>query len=89
MLRTRTALPDPDARGKRLSISEAFVPADEPVTVIGTPRRGRASGSGTIDRAETALQKRVSGCGIFGGMLLLGGQSIAFALSSASLSALL
>lgn len=44
-------LPDPDARGHRLRCFETYVPADEPVTVVGTPHQGEAPGTLVVDEA--------------------------------------
>ena len=44
-------LPDPDDRERPLRFLETFVPAEEPVTVVGTPRRGEAPGVLVVDEA--------------------------------------
>lgn len=113
-------LPAPDEREETLRLTESYVPADEPVTVVGTPRQGaepgrlvideappddllgtHADGStagdagpeavlvrGDADGAERRLRKRVVWLGCAGTAMALGGQALAFRLSSASLGAL-
>lgn len=50
-LREHPDLPDPDDREHRLRFLETYVPADEPVTVVGTPRQGEAPGTLVVDEA--------------------------------------
>lgn len=50
-MRRREDLPDPDARETRLRIIETVVPADESVTVIGTPQQGERPGDVTFEEA--------------------------------------
>jgi hypothetical protein len=45
------ALPDPDDREQPLRFLETFVPAEEPVTVVGTPRQGGKPGTLVVDEA--------------------------------------
>ena len=45
------ALPDPDDREQPLRFLETFVPAEEPVTVVGTPRQGGEPGTLVVDEA--------------------------------------
>ena len=45
------ALPDPEDRERPLRFLETFVPAEEPVTVVGTPRQGEAPGALVVDEA--------------------------------------
>lgn len=112
-------LPAPDEREKTLKFRETYVPADEPVTVIGTPRLGESPGQYVIDeappdrlfethadhstsegddpeailvrgdaeRAGTMLRKRVRWLGIGGLVMIVGGQLVAFGLSSATVAA--
>lgn len=42
-------LPAPDERAETLRVVESYVPADEPVTVVGTPRQGAEPGRVVID----------------------------------------
>lgn len=44
-------LPDPGERESTLRAIETYVPADEPVTVVGVPRQGEFPGRYLIDRA--------------------------------------
>ncbi|MCU4800989.1 hypothetical protein OB920_11470 [Halobacteria archaeon HArc-gm2] len=119
-LRDHEALPDPDDREKSLTLIEQFVPADEHVTVVGTPRQGGEPGQvvvdeappddllgthadytagdgseadavlirGDLDAAASQLRRRVYGAGILGGIMVIGGQLLAFWLSPATLSGL-
>jgi hypothetical protein len=106
-------LPDPDDREQPLRFLETFVPAEEPVTVVGTLRQGEVPGvlvvdevpddllgtdgaageavlvRGDADAAETMLRKRVRWLGPAGLAMVLGGQALSFALSSATLGGLL
>jgi len=50
-LRKHEALPDPDDREKSFTFVEQFVPADEHVTVVGTPRQGDEPGQVVVDEA--------------------------------------
>ena len=50
-LRDHPDLPDPGSREARLRAIETYVPADEPVTVVGVPRQGEFPGQRLIDRA--------------------------------------
>jgi hypothetical protein len=50
-LRDHPDLPDPGSREARLRAIETYVPADEPVTVVGVPRQGELPGRRLIDRA--------------------------------------
>ena len=50
-LRDHESLPDPDDREQTLRFTEQFVPADEPVTVVGTPRQGDEPGRVVVDDA--------------------------------------
>lgn len=50
-LRNHESLPDPADREKTLRFMEQFVPADEPVTVVGTPRQGGEPGQVVVDDA--------------------------------------
>jgi len=50
-LRAHPDLPDPQRRESRLRAIETYVPADEPVTVVGVPRQGEFPGQRLIDRA--------------------------------------
>ena len=119
-LRERADLPDPDERETPLRAIETVVPADEPVTVVGTPRQGERPGQvtfesapadpvlgthadqttpddspeavlvqGHADAAAALLRKRVYWLGLGGLALIVGGQVLGFALSPASLGALL
>lgn len=99
---------------------ESYLPADEPVTVVGTPRQGEEPGTvvvdeappaellgthadyatpedvdpeavlirGDVDDAARRLRKRVTWLGGGGAAMVLGGQFLAFWLSSATLGAL-
>jgi len=51
VLRDHESLPDPGDREKPLTFVEQFVPADEHVTVVGTPRQGDEPGQVVIDAA--------------------------------------
>ena len=114
-------LPAPEEREKELRFTESYVPADEPVTVVGTPRQGEEPGTvivdeappdellgthadhatpenvdpeavlirGDIDEASRRLRKRVTWLGGGGAAMVLGGQAVAFWLSSATLGALI
>lgn len=119
-LREHPALPDPGERSATLRFGETYLPADEPVTVVGVPRQGAEPGSlvvdtappddllgthadhaipedtepeavlvrGGADEAARRLRRRVSGLGGAGLAMVLGGQWLAFRLSSASLDVL-
>jgi hypothetical protein len=50
-VRAHPDLPDPEEREARLRAIETYVPADEPVTVVGVPRQGEFPGRCLIDRA--------------------------------------
>ncbi|PSQ10356.1 hypothetical protein BRC93_09805 [Halobacteriales archaeon QS_5_70_15] len=50
-LRARPDLPDPDERDSKLRAIGTYVPADEPVTVVGIPDQGEFPGQRLIDRA--------------------------------------
>ncbi|PSP33158.1 hypothetical protein BRC63_10765 [Halobacteriales archaeon QH_10_70_21] len=100
-------------REQPLRFLETFVPAEEPVTVVGTLRQGEVPGvlvvdevpddllgtdgaageavlvRGDADAAETMLRKRVRWLGPAGLAMVLGGQALSFALSSATLGGLL
>lgn len=52
-LRDHESLPDPADRGNTLRFMEQFVPADEPVTVVGTPRQGDEPGQVVVDDAPS------------------------------------
>lgn len=49
--RDRPELPAPDEREKTLRVTESYLPADEPVTVVGTPRQGAEPGRVVVDEA--------------------------------------
>ncbi len=49
--RRHPSLPDPDAREHPLRFLETFVPADAPVTVVGTPRQAEEPGSLVVEGA--------------------------------------
>lgn len=119
-LRDHPDLPAPEDREKALRFTESYLPADEPVTVVGTPRQGEEPGTvvvdeappdellgthadyatpedvdpeavlirGDVDDAARRLRKRVTWLGGGGAAMVLGGQLLAFWLSSATLSAL-
>jgi hypothetical protein len=119
-LRKHEALPDPDDREKSFTFVEQFVPADEHVTVVGTPRQGDEPGQVVVDEAPpddllgthadytdgdgsdadavlirgrygeaaSQLRRRVYGAGFLGGLMVVGGQVLAFWLSSASIGGL-
>ncbi|WP_254767625.1 E3 ubiquitin ligase family protein [Salinilacihabitans rarus] len=53
LLDRRADLPDPNARDERLRVIEERLPADRPVTVVGTPRRA-ADGTVVIDGGPPA-----------------------------------
>lgn len=44
-------LPDPGERSETLRFSESYLPADEPVTVVGVPRQGEEPGALVVDGA--------------------------------------
>ena len=119
-LRAHPDLPDPEQRESRLRAVETYVPADEPVTVVGVPRQGEFPGQRLIDRAppdeilgtdgahatdggsgeavlirgdadeaERTLHKRVYWLGGASVVMILGGQTLAFWLSGASLAVFL
>lgn len=50
-LRSHPDLPAPEDRESTLRAIETYVPADEPVTVVGIPRRGEFPGQCLVDRA--------------------------------------
>lgn len=50
-VRDHPDLPDPDERESRLRAIETYVPADEPVTVLGIPQQGEFPGRTLINRA--------------------------------------
>lgn len=50
-LRDRPDLPNPEDREKPYRFIETRVPADEPVTVVGTPRLGDSPGQYVVDEA--------------------------------------
>jgi hypothetical protein len=50
-LRAHPDLPDPEGRESKLRAVETYVPADEPMTVVGVPRQGEFPGQRLIDRA--------------------------------------
>lgn len=50
-LRDREELPDPSTRDEPLRFLEQVVPADEPVTVVGSVRRGQEPGQVVLDEA--------------------------------------
>jgi len=50
-MRDRPDLPAPAGRKSKLRAIETYVPADEPVTVVGVPRQGESPGQRLIDRA--------------------------------------
>lgn len=50
-LRSHPDLPSPEDRESKLRAIEAYVPADEPVTVVGVPRLGEFPGQCLLDRA--------------------------------------
>jgi hypothetical protein len=113
-------LPAPDERAEPLRLLESYVPADEPVTVVGTPRQGEEPGRvvldeappddllgthadhatpadtdpeavlvrGGADEAERRLRRTVRWVGGAGLAMVLGGQWLAFRLSSATLAGL-
>lgn len=120
-LRNHPDLPAPEEREKTLRFTESYVPADEPVTVVGTPRQGEEPGTvvldeappdellgthadhatpedvdpeavlirGDVEAASKRLRKRVTWLGGGGVAMILGGQLLAFRLSSATLGALI
>ena len=51
VMRDRPDLPDPGEREATLRAIETYVPADEPVTVVGVPEQGEFPGQRLIDRA--------------------------------------
>lgn len=123
--RERPDLPDPEDRENPIRIVETYVPADEPVTVVGVPRQGETPGRCVVDTAPpdrllgthgrgasrakdgtgdergeavlvrgdaaaaaTTLRRRVYWLGAASAAMIVGGQALAFALSTASLAAL-
>jgi hypothetical protein len=50
-VRRHPDLPDPAERDETLRFTESFVPADEAVTVVGTPRQGATPGTRVVDSA--------------------------------------
>lgn len=118
---SHATLPEPAARRKRFKILETYIPDDEPVTVVGTPRQGPRPGTvvfdaappdrvvtsvrssppeslsagepvlirGTYSEATKRIKRRVYWLGIGGVILAVGGQALAFRLSSASLAAVI
>ncbi len=92
-------LPDPADREHTLRLSETYLPADEPVTVVGRPRQGAEPGEvvvddedgevvfvrGDADVAERQLYRRVYWVGAAGLAMALGGQALGVALSAATL----
>lgn len=113
-------LPAPEARETALRFTESYLPADEPVTVVGTPRQGEEPGTvvvdeappdellgthadhatpgdvdpeavlirGDVDDAARRLRRRVTWVGGLGAAMVIGGQLLAFRLSSATVGAL-
>lgn len=119
-LRGRDDLPDPADREERIRVIQTVVPANQPVTVVGTPSQGTNPGEvcldsapadpvlgshadrstpddtpevillkGTVEEAAASLKKRVYWLGVGSLVLIVGGQVVGFALSAASVAALL
>jgi hypothetical protein len=119
-LRERGDVPNPDQRDAPLRVIETVVPANRPVTAVGTPTQGDRPGEvqldsapadlllgshadrstpgddpeviliqGQVEEAVALLKKRVYGVGIGSLALILGGQAVGFAFSSATVRGLL